>query len=197
MLIIPAHCFARQVLLGCATVAILTTGMVSVSAQGTFPLSRLTVPTTDLPEDCRVSPYVPAASSVAPAGNRMVVKSNPGSSSPFPANPWVGGDHRLLVHLLGPPPVPDAPPPSIAELRQWEAQWVRHVREGYRALYDVGDDRRIEVVALRFDDDGLPPTGWPSRAEFRMGNVVAMVRSPSGPKTQCAQAIEAHIRTLK
>lgn len=197
MLTIPAHSLGRQTVLGGATVAILMTGMVSGSAQGTFPLIRLTVQTTDLPEDCRVSPNVPAATSIAPVGSRMVVKSNPGSSYPFPDNPWVGADHRLLVHLLGPPPVPDAPPPSIAELRQWEAQWVRHVREGYRALYDVGDGRRIEVVALRFDDDGVPATGWPSRAELRIGSVVAMVRAPSGPKTQCAQAIEAHIRTLK
>lgn len=197
MLTIPAYWFGRLVVLGCATLVVLTTGMVSASTQGALPLTRLTVPAIDLPDGCRVRPYVPAASPVAPAGDRMVVKSNPGSAYPFPANPWVGSDRRLLVHLLGPPPVPDAPPPSVAELGQWEAQWVRHVREGYRALYDVGDGRSVEVVALRFDDDGLPSTGWPSRAELRIGNVVVMVRAPSGSRTRCAQAIEGHIRTLR
>jgi len=79
---------------------------------------------------------------------------------------------------------------------------TRQLANGRKALGIEGGGRvaamrRIEVVALRFDDDGIPPTGWPSRSELRIGNVIAMVRTPPGPKTQCAQAIEAHIRTLK
>ena len=194
---IPVDTFGRRVALGCVAVAVVAAGMVSASGQETFALSRLTVPANNLPEGCQVAPYVPATSSVAPVGNAMVVTSNPGSSYPFSANPWVGTDHRLLLYLFGPPPVPDGPPPSISALRQWEAQWVRHVREGYRALYDVGDGRRIEVVALGFEAGGLPSTGWPAGAEFRIGNVVAAVRAPTGPKTQCAQAIEMHIQALR
>lgn len=187
----------HQVALGCAIIVSLTTGLVIAGVQGPPSLSRLTVPEGKLPSGCRMRPYVPAVSPVSRVGDTTVVMSNPGSAYPFPANPWVGADCRLLVRLLGPPPVPDAPPPSAAELRQFEARWVQHVREGYRALYDVGDGRVIEVMALTFDGDGVPTTGWPSRSELRIGNVVVMVRPPTGPDTECARAIEAHIRALK
>jgi len=196
MLMVPGHGRGSQIVRGCAIAATLTTGFVTASAQQDFSLSRLTVPDGSLPSGCRLSPYVPAASPVQ-VGDATVLRSNPGTTFPFAANPWVGADRRLLVHLLGPPPVPDAPPPGLAELRRLEARWVQHVREGYRALYDAGDDQVIEVMALRFDAEGVPATGWPSRAEFRMGNVVATVRSPAGPESECARAIEAHIRTLK
>ena len=123
--------------MGLAIVAIALPGQASPSAQVSMPLSRLTVPPGDLPEGCRLARYVPATRQVASDGRTAVVTSNPGSTFPFPSNPWVGTELRLLIHLLGAPPVLDAPPPTVSELSRWEAQWARHVLEGYRALYDL------------------------------------------------------------
>src|SRR5438552_1834663 len=95
---------------------------------------------------------VAATSPVSQSGTTTVMKSNPGSSAPFPGNPWVGTNRQLLIWLRGTPPVPDGPPPSAKELRAIEGRWAGHVREEYRAQYDSADGRVVEVQAIRFDD---------------------------------------------
>ncbi|MEZ5320004.1 MAG: hypothetical protein R2752_21565 [Vicinamibacterales bacterium] len=137
---------------------------------------------------------IPAAG----AGSAGTLRSNARSTAPFPENPWVGTSQRLLIELLGPPPIPDGPPPGEKELRVLEARWLAHVRGGYRAVYDDSTaGGAVDVRALAFDDEGIPATGWPGRAERRVGNIAVIIRSTAGAETACYRAIDAHIRALR
>lgn len=141
-------------------------------------------------------------------GGKMPVVTNPGPF--FPANPWIGADRRLLLDLRGgidgPPGarVPDAPPPTAAQISALERERVAHVVEGYRAVYLSANDVTVVVSAIRFDSASLAAT--PSRGfnlhasqgvsdRLVVGAVVVRVRASS--MTDCFRAVDAHIRALK
>ena len=196
---------ANQVCRRLRVTVVLAAWIVGVSAQAGLALNALTVPATSLPNSCHLRPYVPAMSPVAQVGTTTTWRPNPRSSAPFPGNPWVGTDRELLIYLRGTPPVPDAPPPSAAELSAMKGRWAQHVVEGYRALYD-STDGGVEVQAIRFDDATLATTSAPSVVQLLntprgasdrivLGAVVVQVTAASA--TPCYKAVGDHIRSLK
>lgn len=198
-------CACRSVLLGICTAVAATLATGGAAAQTGEALSRLTAPVQVLPSGCRVRPYEPARQTAA-NGAGSVVTANAGFFGPFPDNPWVGTDPRLLNILLGTDtlPVPDGPPPTVRELRAMQGHAVQHVREGYRAVYDSPDGSVIEVRAMRFDaEQHVPqsqatPDQRPSRAivdQFAIGVVVVHVTA--NPETGCSRAIDAYLRALR
>jgi hypothetical protein len=178
------------------------------AAQASVALTSLTVPESSLPDSCRLRPYVPAMSPVAKVGTTTVMKSNFRSPVPFPANPWIGTEHKLIVDLRtrvdGALRFPDAPPPSTAELSSWEGRWVEHVVEGYHAVYDSADGF-VDVAAIRFDDPSLATATAPVSSLLRSSSVRSdrlvigpvVVRVAEGRKTNCFEAVLAYIRMLR
>jgi hypothetical protein len=175
-------------------------------AQTKFALATLNVPDSNLPDDCRLRPVVPPTQTVGRGGTVTVVGMW-GSYYPFPSNPWLGSERRLLIELRkgidGGPPVPDGPPLSNSEMKGWESRWVEHVVEGYRALYDSETNLAADVLAIRFDDAGLATpasSGSFTRASrandrFVLGDLA--VRVVGNAKSACFQAVESYIRALK
>lgn len=172
------------------------------SAQGNVSLSFLTVPETNLPGGCQVRPYAPSTPAIVRDGK--ILTGTRGWSFPFPGNPWVGADRRLLIELRrrinGPLRFPDAPPPSAAEVSTLERRWVADVLEGYRATYTSSDGTSVEVSAIRFKDRDLAEAGRPAVGPRGAEPVIvgtAVVLVSGDAKSQCFRAIDRYTRTLK
>ena len=85
-------------------------------AQTDVTLAALTVPEAKLPAGCRLQPPTPPPTRVA-RGDTVFVSGNPAPFFPYPTNPWVGVDRRLVVEArkrIDPFGVPDGPPPTSA-----------------------------------------------------------------------------------
>lgn len=190
---------------GCVMAATLTA--VGSAAPTSWPLSRLTVPEPALPSDCRLRPPAPAVSK-APNGAAPVVTVNSGVVGPFPGNPWVGTDARLLRALLGTDAtaLPDGPPPTLRQVRAMQSESVQHVREGYRAIYRSIGGAIVEVDGMRFDDPAHVPPAPPTIAvprgpgqagvdHFAIGTVSVEVIAT--PETVCSRTIDTYLRSLK
>jgi len=142
--------------------------------------------------------------------------SNPAGRGlqPFPSNPWVGTNEKLVgdLHARFMTPgarmrVPDGPPLTQRELSAllvYQNRPPLHVVEGYRAIYETTFDGEIEVAAIRFDDGKFATFPEPSvtsmlRTPTRTGvhervvrgAVLADVRAQS--TNDCFRAIAAHV----
>jgi hypothetical protein len=192
-------------LLASVVVAMLVALVGIGSAQTDFALAALTVPETKLPDNCRLQPPPPQPHRVT-QGNTIVVTAGPPVYFPFPGNPWVGTDRRLVVEArkrIDSFAVPDGPPPMLTERTRMEGAWVANVREGYHAAY-VSSDVTVDVTAIRFDDASLvtttrtvqgthEPRDVSDRVTLRA--VVVVLRANS--KTDCFSAVDAYVRGLK
>jgi hypothetical protein len=182
---------------------LLAGSVASASIQSVPKLSSLTVPETALPAGCRLGTPPPASGS-APGGAAVY----PGEFSFFPTNPWIGLERELVVLIRtsidGAPRLPDGPPLPPPQARALEQQLGDHVSEAYRALYQAAVGSPVEVRALTFDGPMLarpeslsmtmnPPRGFRSRS-VRGATVVVVTASAD---TDCARAIDAHVRALK
>jgi hypothetical protein len=170
-------------------IAVLAAWAASASAQKELSLASLTVPEKNLPNGCRLRPH------------------SPQSSFPFPNNPWVGRDRKLLVELRrnidGPLRLPDAPPLSAKEVSTFERQWVADVVEGYRAVYISAETILVRVSAIRFDSGKVPAHSPPASAAGLQGVKDRLVVGPAivqisaDSPNECFQAVDRHIRALK
>jgi hypothetical protein len=139
-------------------------------------------------------------------GARTIVTSI--EFSPFPTNPWVGADRKLVAEVRravdGTPRVPNGPPPADAAV--FHLKLADNVLEAYRAIYSSANDGEVVVWALRFNDEAVaqpqPPPGAINPARPRgyssrwvHGATVVLVTAASS--SECSQAIESHIRSLK
>jgi hypothetical protein len=127
--------------------------------------------------------------------------------SPFPGNPWIGSERKLLGWLLRTATrVPDGPPPSAAELSRMDARRTEHAREGYRAVY-AGPGGSIEVQAVRFDTADqaaseatsdvhrlLHPS---SRARDQIVAGSILIGVTAGADSDCYRAIATHLHRVK
>ena len=174
-------------------------------AQTDVTLAALSVPDAKLPAGCRLQPPAPPPTRVA-RGDTVFVSGNPAPFFPYPTNPWVGVDRRLVVEArkrIDPFGVPDGPPPTSAELARMEFAWVANVREGYHVTYVSADNVSVDVTAIRFDDAGLVTTTRtvagthvPRDVSDRLilGASVVVVRSNS--RTECFDAVDAYIKSM-
>ena len=155
----------------------------SGSAQAGPPLASLTIPETNLPAGCRL---------------RSPSENVPPMVDPFPTNPWIGADRRLVIAVRedvdGMLRLPDAPPPTRAEQARLKERWVADVVEAYRAVYLDGGGL-IWVSALRFNDArSANGDAWSERRIVRGAIVVSIAGSPT---SACQRAIDAYLRALK
>jgi hypothetical protein len=207
----------NQLRLSALLVVLSPTWMAGGSSQAGFPLTSLTVPESNLPIGCRLRPEVPPPPPVARAGQtETVVAENRGS---FASNPWIGADRRLLIELRKRIDgelrlrLPDAPPPSAAEVAALEHRWVADIVEGYQAVYIspvLGEDAgfkppvTVAVSAIRFNNAMLATTAQSvgstnaSRGvsdRFVIDAVVMQVQARL--KTDCFSSVAAYLRSLK
>lgn len=184
----------------------------TVFSQAKTPLASLTVPESQLPSGCRLRPNPPPRQDATQVGATTVVAARPMAAFPYPSNPWSGTDSRLLVQTRkrfdAPPSGGDAPPPSAAELAAMRAQWIEHVVDGYRAVYeDSAHESVVEVAAIRFDDPSLATTSRSASqsvqrllsgsADGRFVKGDAVVRVDGNSKTDCFRAVDAYVRSVK
>jgi hypothetical protein len=208
-----------NLLLGLLLLVVLPAWIAGSSPQAGPTMAALTVPEGNLPNGCRLRADVPAATPAVQPGQTIVL-SSPGSSYPFPSNPWMGADRRLAVQLRqrtdGALRIPHGPP-SAAEVAALEQRWVADIVEGYFARYTDRPERMpdqdavveppaiVEVSAIRFNDARLATTA-PStplttvasrgvRERVVLGAVVAQVTA--GASTDCFSAVAAYLRGLK
>ncbi len=187
-------------------IAMLAAPVATALAQTDVTLSALTVPDAKLPAGCRLQPPAPPPTRVA-RGDTVFVSGNPAPFFPFPTNPWVGVDRRLVVEArkrIDPFGVPDGPPPTSAERTRMERAWVASVREGYHALYTSTDEVNVDVSAIMFDDAGLATkkradvgTHVPRDVSDRLILGAAVVVLRANAKTACFDAVDAHVKSIR
>jgi hypothetical protein len=188
-------------------VFLLAGGVVLGQTQSGPSLSALTSPPETLPSGCAVSLQRPTSvPNSRDEGARTGVTSVEFTS--FPTNPWIGADRKLVAEVRravdGTPPIPDGPPPVDAAV--FHLKLADNVLEAYRAVYSSADDGEVVVWAVRFNDETLaepqPPAGMINparprgfRSRWVQGATVVLVTAASS--SECAQAIESYIRSLK
>jgi hypothetical protein len=163
------------------------------SQDSNIDLAALTVPAQGLPKDCRLEEAA-ARKPGEPRVRRPLLA---------PVNPWIGRDGRMLValrkHIDGGFMIPDAPPPSPAEVADMERHWIADIVEGYYAAYTLGENQRVEVAALKFRDATLVPRPRGFAAVPERPGTRRLVRGPvlidlrASQPTECAQAVAAHV----
>lgn len=190
---------------------ILAAGIATGSAQQSGPtLTSLTVPENNLPDGCRLRPYVPPTTSVVRDGKTMVM-SNPGTSFPFPANPWSGADRKLVaavhraIDATQAKPLPDVPLPEPHNAAVSELKWADNIIEAYHAAYASVDGGHAEVFAVTFNDVKLATTSEsisamlnpPGGITARIVRGATVVRVSAPIATECFRAVRAHMELLK
>jgi hypothetical protein len=195
----------RAVLVVCVLLAGAATGMAqSPPPASSFPLSRLTLAQTDLPGGCALESLEPDVAAPSRLGSPTI---RMWSREPFPANPWSGSESRFVAAVRAAfDPSPRVPRPD-GQLVETDAQFLtaraEGTREAYRAAYISGEDHRVQVFAVTFDDEALvkgepvsmltnPPRGM--RTRFVRGATVVVVSAPM--PDECARAVEAHLRSI-
>ena len=119
---------------------ILVAGIATGSAQSGPTLTALTVPEKNLPDGCRLRPYVPPTTSVVQDGKRIVM-SNRGTSYPFPANPWTGANRTLVatvhraIDATRTKPLPDVPLLEPGNAAAFQLKWADNIVEAHHADY--------------------------------------------------------------
>lgn len=83
-------------------------------------------------------------------------------------------------------------------------KWADNVVESYRATYRSADESRIQVYAIRFDDEALahptPPEGTrhpPRGATSRVVLGPTVVLLSAGTSNGCFEAIGNYVRSLR
>lgn len=170
------------------------TGVAAV--QPAQDLAALTVPEERLPPGCRLE-EPPKPQTNQPG---TVVISQP--------NPWIGREGQVVADIRrlvdGAPRDLDGPPLMPREAAAFALRWADNVVEAYKARYRQADASLIDVAAIRFDDERLatsaPPVGTRRASRGITSRVVLgpiVVRIAAGARSDCFQAIENYVRSLR
>lgn len=194
----------RAVPVVCVLLAGAATGSAQSAPQASFPLSRLTLAAADLPGGCALESSEPAVAPPSRLGSPTIRMS---SGEAFPANPWWGTEPRFVAMVRATIDPSLRVPRPDGQLVETDAQFLTAraagTHEAYRAAYVSGEDHRVQVFAVTFDDEGLvkgesvsmltnPPRGM--RTRFVRGATVVVVSAPM--PDECARAVEAHVRSI-
>jgi hypothetical protein len=131
----------------------------------------------------------------------------------FPSNPWFGTDYKYIVLIRpafnGTPllRMPDGPPLEPEDSARLRAKLLPDITEAYTASYEMPDNGRVIVMAVRYSDPkwATPnaPAGTIGAARSSAVETTRIVRGTTvilitgTPKRECLNAVRNHIQSLK